>query len=224
MCASGPGPLHPRGAGRCAALRGRGPPWRRCPWCWTELSVVLNWSCPWCWSGAQPCRTGRELSTLLQPPAARWRRLLILIPSARLGQSSPGEPWIRFPVEEPAAARLACGLRCPPRPPSLPTLSSSCRCGFSVFLFFFQGAPSSSGAQQVPSRPSKGCPRGGVAREPSWRGQSCLWAAQLGGGLCWGLSLSHAARLSHLTVPPPLLLRLPGTGWDRFSVFRQLVS
>lgn len=60
-CARRPGSAPLRGAGRCAVLRGRGPPWRRC------------WRCPWCWSGAQPCRTGRELS------AARSRRLLIVI-------------------------------------------------------------------------------------------------------------------------------------------------
>lgn len=171
MCASGPARLHSRGAGRCAVLRGRGPPWRRC------------WRCPWCWSGTQPCRTGRELC------AARPRRLLILISSSRLGQSSPGAPAICFLRKSLLRAWHVSCVVLPVFLPSLPTPSSSCRCGFDVF----QHAPFLSGAVQVPPSSSKGCPRGGVAKEPSWGGQSCLRAAQRGGGL----SLSQDSRLPH---------------------------
>lgn len=193
MCASGPARLHSRGAGRCAVLRGRGPPWRRC------------WRCPWCWSGTQPCRTGREVC------AARPRRLLILISSSRLGQSSPGASAICFLRKSLLRAWHVSCVVLPVFLPSLPTPSSPCRCGFDVF----QHAPFLSGAVQVPPSSSKGCPRGGVAKEPSWGGQSCLRAAQRGGGL----SLSQDSRLPHPTLLCPLLVCLPCPGWDRFLLY-----
>lgn len=137
---------------------------------------------------------------LQQPPPARSRRRLILIPSAPLGQSSPGAPGVRFLEEEPAV-RLACEVALA-SPSSLPLFPRR-RPPVGVDLMgFFRRAPFSARAGRVPLRPPKGCPRAGVAREPSWRGQGCLQAAQRGGGLRRGLSSSHAARLPHPAVPP----------------------
>lgn len=200
MCASGPGPLRSRGAGRCAALRGRGPPWRcRCPRCWSCL-------CRRCWNARSARPDGAGAVRGAAAAAGAVEAAPHPYPLGVAGAEPPGR----------AGDSLLGGKTCCPvgmwvalsSPSSLPLFPRRClplgvdlRLGFG-FLGFFRRAPFSTGAGRVPLRPPKGCPRAGVAREPSWRGQGCLQAAQRGGGLRRGLSPSHAARLPHPAVPP----------------------